>query len=304
MGKDSKVGLAARPILRRTEVPARRVADPLIGRQQELDDLTAVMTALPEGCRTVHLAGEPGIGKTLLVEAAIAAWDHTTIWCTADPMGQPNALDVLARGLGVGSIDSANERAAAARVMGEVERLLDEGPTALVIDDVQWCDLATLRLLPRMVSAFHDRPLLLVTAGDRPAGSEAWRLSAALSRHCPSTVMTVRPLTAAESREFVTSALGHEMSAAAEASCASAGGNPLLLRRMVDAVASSGPDEEESGGQLAITLPLGQIPHLAQITPECHAFPGLRGRAGTDLDHPSARRCLRFVFPHGGDAGG
>jgi predicted ATPase len=43
----------------------------LVGREGELDTITAAMTAARRGAqRAVHLVGEPGIGKTALAEHA------------------------------------------------------------------------------------------------------------------------------------------------------------------------------------------------------------------------------------------
>ena len=46
--------------------PARRI----IGREHELEVLTAAVDAAAEADRTVAVCGEPGIGKSVLIEAA------------------------------------------------------------------------------------------------------------------------------------------------------------------------------------------------------------------------------------------
>jgi predicted ATPase len=59
----------------------------LVGREWELDTITAAMTAARRGAqREVHLVGEPRIGKTALAKhAAVMASGQAQRWCTTPP---------------------------------------------------------------------------------------------------------------------------------------------------------------------------------------------------------------------------
>lgn len=47
-------------------------ADAVIGREEELGEIRASLTACADGPASLALAGEPGIGKTVLWEAGVA----------------------------------------------------------------------------------------------------------------------------------------------------------------------------------------------------------------------------------------
>ncbi len=62
---------------------------------------------------------------------------------------------------------------------GLVSRIAGEGPTVLVIDDVQWADLASRDALTYLIAGFGSQPLVVL----RPTAtkSRAGRLPARLA---------------------------------------------------------------------------------------------------------------------------
>lgn len=158
--------------------------------------------------------------------------------------------------------------------MLEVAERLSHGPAVLVLDDVHWADDATLNLLPRLSSRFRREPLLLLVAGGPQPASEGWRLSSTLARYCPTTDLLVRPLAPAESRALVSRILGQALPPDVEPTLASAGGNPMLLTRMAEAVRAAGRHSSAQSSETPWprTLPVGQIPHLSYLSDECVRF--------------------------------
>jgi DNA-binding CsgD family transcriptional regulator len=115
------------------------------------------------------------------------------------------------------------------------------GPLLLAVDDLHWCDAASLRWLAYLVARLEDLPLALVV-GLRPAepGTDPLALGQIVSDPL-ATVIRPAPLT----REATGRLIGGLLSSEAEDSFCVAcheesGGNPLLLRELLNAVASEG----------------------------------------------------------------
>lgn len=150
------------------------MADPLIGREQELNAVRAFLSTRRDGPAVVVLEGEAGIGKTTLWEAVIAAEKSGRTVLRARPAEAEMALSfaglsdllggVLERALsGLPSpqrralevallLEPGDERMpehravaagfrSALRALAETERLL------LAIDDVQWLDSSSAAAL-------------------------------------------------------------------------------------------------------------------------------------------------------------
>ncbi len=176
-------------------VQLRRATGAVIGRSAELEAIAQVLHEATGRLAAVTLEGEPGIGKTrLLLEAAelAAANGFTCVAITADE--EIRGPFLLARSLFASSAirDAAAGMPAEAAVSRVVEaisgrdergfeslspdakllRAFDLGgvavsalagirPLALLIDDVQWADDDTLRLLRYVVRSDADRPVFL-----------------------------------------------------------------------------------------------------------------------------------------------
>ncbi|MER5628729.1 BTAD domain-containing putative transcriptional regulator [Streptosporangium sp. NPDC002544] len=141
----------------------------LVGRQAEAGVLERAVTG--DGHRVVLLAGEPGIGKTSLAEYAAdvarargrrvvwgRCWDGTGAppfwpWTQAvqDLVGRDGELAQLA---GAGAGQAGPEGPAGQFELYEAfARLLNEhGRVLVVLDDLQWADTSSLRLLEFLAS--------------------------------------------------------------------------------------------------------------------------------------------------------
>jgi DNA-binding SARP family transcriptional activator len=179
-------------VARQPEVPAER-AGGFVGRDVELRQGLAAVDEARAATRVVLVEGEPGIGKTRLVEelaAAASAGGTTVLWGRAFEGGAtpafwpwlPPLRALAARPGGPGaegeippelaSLVSADGGGAGAgsersrfQLFDTVARLVAEAagrePLMLVLDDVQWADLASLELLTFVAGQLVDSPVLV-----------------------------------------------------------------------------------------------------------------------------------------------
>jgi DNA-binding CsgD family transcriptional regulator/tetratricopeptide (TPR) repeat protein len=170
-----------------TTVPSVTLAGALIGRDSELAMLGRLMTEVAGGQGgSVLIEGEPGIGKSALVRAALAQPTDAgcqVFWGAGDELGQALPLLPVLEGLRVREPSENPRRNAIVRLLrGELtadrgtdvsaalaEQLLAlvaeqcaVAPTILVIDDLQWADQASIALWVRLARSVRQMPLLLV----------------------------------------------------------------------------------------------------------------------------------------------
>jgi len=162
-------------------------AGALVGRESEMALLTGLIREVSRGRgSSLLIEGEPGIGKSALMQAAVAQAPEAgcqVFWGAGDELGQALPLLPFLDGLRVREPSANPRRDTIVRLLrGEVgadrgadvlavlaEQLLAlvteqcaVRPTILVIDDLQWADQASITLWGRLARSAGQVPLLLV----------------------------------------------------------------------------------------------------------------------------------------------
>ena len=203
----------------------------LQGRERELETLAAYVDAVREGPRGFVVEGEPGIGKTTVWEAAVAAArerGHRVLTCR--PAGSEVQLsfaalgdlleDVLDETLGElprpqrRALEIAllledpqglppDQRAIGLAVLGAFRFLAASRPVLVAVDDVQWLDGPSAAVLQFALRRLRREPLG-VLATLRPGAPED---VLELERALPVERLRLGPLTAASIHRIVRSQL-------------------------------------------------------------------------------------------------
>ena len=257
------------------------------GRRTELATLDHHLAAVSSSPIAVIVEGEPGVGKTSLLEAWIAQLDVRSVSVLrgrCDPLGRdlplqpvadalhevvrahPEVLDavdhgtrvVLAARLGVGPVVEQTDPSpgvGAAQLFAAIERLVAAvaggRPTALVIDDLHHADASTVACL----ASLTRRGTRTLVVGARQPGTVALP-DAVVVRLGPLDVDAVATLVGPDRAEDL-----HQRS----------GGHPLLLRAMADAEPGTLPTtlHEALGRQVtALGDAATTVQHAAVLGPD------------------------------------
>ena len=198
----------------------------MIGRERELEELGEILARTGEGeGGLVLLAGEAGVGKTRLAEAAVAAARLACLSGVAAERGsspyapiaaalrqylrkEPAAfsragplfahLGVLLPELGAAP-DVTDRETLYEAVRAAFESISARGATVVFLDDLQWADAATLELLPSLAEAAEEWPLLVLGAyrsEEIPRGHPLRGLRTDLRRAGRLVELSVEPLDA------------------------------------------------------------------------------------------------------------
>jgi DNA-binding CsgD family transcriptional regulator/DNA polymerase III delta prime subunit len=182
------------------------VADDVIGRETELATLDRFLESIPDGPGALLLSGEPGIGKTTVWREGLASArerGHRTLSCgpveaetrlsyaalgdllepvledalPTLPEPQRRALEVaLLRTPSAGA--RADQRAISLAVLGCLREAASTAPVVVAIDDIQWIDLPSLRVLQFVVRRLKEEAIGMMVAARTTDPSED-RLGAA-----------------------------------------------------------------------------------------------------------------------------
>jgi predicted ATPase len=253
-----------------------------VGREVESQRLGALaLQAVAGHGRAVLIDGEPGIGKTTLVdavEAQCARLGMRVLRGAAEDLEQ--RLPFAAIGTCLGLRTAANEpgltrvagllrgegalgqsAAAANREFAVTEAILDlvdqwcaEGSVALILDDVQWADPSSIVVLHRLGQGIDQQPLFLVIVNNSMARDDAvlGLVRSLVSRGAQ--VLTLSALSEPEVASLVEGLLGAPPGPGLRRLVATAGGNPMYVAELVSALSREG-SIEETGGVREVTNP-------------------------------------------------
>ncbi|WP_181777599.1 helix-turn-helix transcriptional regulator [Amycolatopsis pittospori] len=263
---------------------ASRSGRTLAGRADELHWLAARLSpGAPGEGLVVVLRGQAGIGKTSLLDAALATLTDTVVCRSTGVAGDGAAVsrDLLAAlrraGARVPNLETDDfaawyeEFAAwAVRTTGIV----------VAVDDVQWCDEPTLRwlsLIARHATRLPVRMVLVRSAADGLAEA-AERLSD-LESWYSTEVLDLGPLSAEAVASLAREAIGSEPGEPFVRHCVEqSGGNPLLLREMLDELgrvaAGVAPVAGSAAGSALIRSLFAGVPDYARTVATAIAILG------------------------------
>lgn len=219
----------------------RDIHGPFVGRDDELESLTQLRRDSHRYGRFVLVAGEPGIGKSRLVNeflrhvprgrAAIGlgrALEHVRSpfapWISALEAVSPAASRAV-RPNGTAFEDKA---AMYGTVVSALRESVRRRSTILVLEDLHWADAGSLDLLHVLLSQLSSLRRLLVVATVR--SSEAQETVSRIFTNPQAAVLELRPLPARECTELVRSLISADNVASSriERIAALSGGNPFF----------------------------------------------------------------------------
>ncbi len=247
--------------------------DDLVGREPELSRLRALIDSAAAGEGTaVLIEGEPGIGKSALARATTdfaAGRGFRVLWAAADELGQAlplrplldacqdlptprlTAIRTLLRGEFTGDLDPI--AAASEHLLTLVADLCGTTAVALVVDDLQWADHATIQVWSRLARTATRTTLL--TIGITRRTPERRELLAA--RRAVGTVLRLEGLRDNDVSDLLAGLAGGQPGESLRQVAADAAGNPLYLTELVAALARAHRLREHDG---AVEVASGPIP--------------------------------------------
>jgi DNA-binding CsgD family transcriptional regulator len=256
-------------------VPTATLAGALVGRDSETAMLVRSMKELAGGLgSSVLIEGEPGIGKSALVRAALAEADAgcQVFWGAGDELGQALPLLPVLEALRVREPSANPRRNTIVRLLrgeltadrgADVSAALAEQllaliaeqcavlPTILVIDDLQWADQASITLWGRLARSVRQLPLLLVGMM-RPVPQRDDLL--ALRRAADDAArLQLTGLTEAAVAELVAALAGGKPDRKLIRLADGAAGNPLYVTELVAALARSSSLTITGAGAVELT---------------------------------------------------
>lgn len=261
-------------------------ASGLVGRAEELAMLRQTTAAALTGRTGLGIVeGEPGVGKTRLLEEAAADANQRgalVVWASClEGDGAPSmwpweqalttVLDSLPApmrekwlGGDLGSLLESRDDHAAPVVSGsraqfrlfeQVVTVIGQSagrrPLLLVVDDLQWADAASLQLFGHLATRLPASTAIIGALRDRAPtpGSELSRVLAAASRLPGLRRIRLGPLSLTEVAELIRRETGHEPGADIAGNIhARTAGNPFFVRELSRLLSDSGALGDASAG--------------------------------------------------------
>ena len=252
----------------------------LIGRQREQAELQEALRAAREGRGSLLLlAGDVGVGKTRLAQVTLAA-SGLPIHQAAAMEGAPIAFGPVVAvirsflkkhpegladcaGLGrdlaillpeLGAAAEATDRATLGRAIHcAFESIALVGPAAVLLDDLQWADHATLELLPNLTAELEAQPILILgvyRSDEIPRGHPIRRMRIELRRGKRLHELALQPLDMAGTAELAGRVIGSKLSPRLVAMLYDrTQGVPYFVEELAEGLAASGRLRTSGGGE-------------------------------------------------------
>lgn len=240
----------------------------LVGREAETATLKALAASAVSGAgQAAFVVGEPGVGKTAVLGLAASTAERAgmrvlhgaaqelerrfpfalmsaclDVDATSADVSRARVAEVLrgdaryglpgAQGTSAGAGDFATAEA----MLGLVDECCAQGPLALLLDDLQWADPASLLVLQRLVRGAQQLPLLVVGAyRPVPQASDVDRLSQHLGLR-DQTMLKLARLSPPAVSALLVDVCGGEPGPRLRKMAEGAAGNPLYVRESAAAL--------------------------------------------------------------------
>ncbi|MFE6059971.1 AAA family ATPase [Streptomyces sp. NPDC056431] len=254
----------------------------LRGREAELERLRALIEAVRdgEGGAIALLLGEPGIGKTVLLQETVSiarAHGFVVSHGRAEELHELAPLASLASGLLHGDppllsstdfADLAGHHDQRIWLVERLAQLIEERsagtPVLIAVDDVQWADPLSRFALSVMPARLLSSPVLWLLTG---------RNDPELYGQGPrTTTLPLRPLSDTALAELARDVLGGDVPTQVAELLDGAGGNPFLAAEMLTGIAASGAGVDADEPEPPERLVLGVRDRLADLRPDTLHF--------------------------------
>jgi DNA-binding CsgD family transcriptional regulator len=243
----------------------------LVGRDRERGVLMSGVDSARRGVAgMVMVSGAAGTGKTALLDVCARDSGAVVLRGVCSPADGHRRFHAAAALFGVAAGEAAVP--VSQRLYARMVELARSGPVVVALDDVQWCDAASVAWLEMVVRRDPGLSLLVLLARrpslrGSPAGA-AFGAAAGLSR-----VVELAPLRAEHVAELAGREWGVRPHPEFVRSCVvGTGGNPALLRRLFDRLLAGGlgPVEENApaAAEAALDLFALGLPAVLDREPE------------------------------------
>lgn len=187
----------------------------------------------------VAIYGEPGIGKSALLRAAVAGAGLHVRQVACDPLDRLRPAGILHDLVPELAVEAARGSEGAAAVA--LDRLDAQGAVLVAVDDAHWADDESLRALQQMTRFVARRRLgLLLAVRPHEQPPELVRLVALLSRRGVLTEIVLGALDEDAVHALATAVLGTPPEPTLAARLAAAGGHPRYVAHLVASAQAEG----------------------------------------------------------------
>lgn len=309
----------------RADSPNRPVPGLLVGRRDELATMwTAVESALTGGSGIAAVEGEPGIGKTRLLQALdveagrrgmIVVWgrcvegDGTpalwpwvqiarSILRSLPPATRSTRLTADVESLitpdgdvfGTSVLPDTGARFRLfERVTAVISALAGQRPTLIVLDDIQWADQVSMQLLEHLVARMPGRTAVVCAFRTRaPAPSaELVRMLAGISRVVNHRRLRLEPLSPGETVDLVEHEVGSALPEPAVRTVHErAGGNPFFVLELARLLVGEMGRRDSAASRLGVPATVRDVvrQRMSGLDDRAVAILQVAALAGMDVD--------------------
>jgi DNA-binding CsgD family transcriptional regulator len=250
---------------------------PIVGRERELEAVERFTLGVAGDPASLVLEGPAGIGKTAIWNEAVtaarmkgiavrtcrctesdAAWAFAGLGDLFGDLSSDSMTDLpeiqqraLAGALLMSDVPAGapGDRVVAVAVLGALRALARSGPLLLAVDDIQWLDPSSRKVLSFALRRLHDEPVrLLASCRTGPRSEDAAEADLGL----PGERLFVGALSVGTLQRIVRTRLGQSLSRPTLTRLHRAtGGNPMMFLEMARALQRRGR-EPEAGEPLPV----------------------------------------------------